>query len=286
MLREKGKGFDMNGKERGRASGNVRKRLFAILVIVFFVGAVGTLWQQADYWKGAGDYAKAEMLAGLEGTGELEKDVALELEGESKPGKEEDPYAKALAAIDLEGLQAVNSDVIGWILIPDTVISYPMLYSGDNSYYLERTWLKEESSVGSIFLDYRNHVDLRDYNTLIYGHRMKDDSMFGSLGEYASYEYWKEHPNVYLADAQGVYRYEIFSAYEVSVVGSAYQLDFPDDGAKQTFLDDCRGYSLIDTGKVPSVEERVITLSTCTGRGYATRWVVQASLKEEFSVEE
>ena len=84
---------------------------------------------------------------------------------------------------------------------------------------------------------------------------------------------------MYILDDAGPHRYEVFSAYEASVTGTTYRLAIEDDAVKQKFIDDCSGWSEIETGVEPTIRDRMLTLSTCTGRGYETRWVVQARLR-------
>ena len=151
----------------------------------------------------------------------------------------------------------------------------------DNEYYLNHTWKKWTSVVGAIFMEYANSPDLSNFNTIIYGHRMNNGSMFASLKYYKDLSYWKAHPYVYITDDNGSHRYEIFAAYEVSVEGDTYRLGFSSDASKQSFIDYCLSQSVIDTGITPTIYDRILTLSTCTGNGHATRWVVQAVLKGE-----
>jgi sortase B len=191
-----------------------------------------------------------------------------------------DPYAEALRNMDFSALQQVNPDVLGWILIPGTRISYPVVQGEDNSFYLDHTWQKSRNSVGAIFLECTNSRDLSDFNTIVYGHRMNNTSMFGILKNYQDADFWAAHPDLYLTDSSGARRYEIFAAYEVSVEGEAYRIGFSSDRAKQTFLDDSLEKSILDTGIVPTVDDQIVTLSTCTGFGHDTRWVVQAVLRE------
>lgn len=189
--------------------------------------------------------------------------------------------------MDLNALEEVNSDVLGWITIPDTPISYPLVQAADNQYYLERAWDKTANAAGSIFLDWHVQPDFSDFNTVIYGHRMRNNSMFGSLKHYNKADYWAAHPEVFLTTEAGVARYEIFAAYEVSVLGTTYQMDGFDDAAdRQAFLDFCVKQSVIDTGVVPTPDTPILTLSTCTGNGYSTRWVVQAALAETYTCDE
>ncbi len=180
--------------------------------------------------------------------------------------------------LNLSALGEVNEDVLGWILIPDTPISYPVVQGEDNDYYLNHTWDNRRSSVGAIFLECRSSPDLSDFNTIIYGHRMGNGTMFHSLHEYKTQSYWQEHPYIYLADGSGVWRYDIFASYEVAVDQSTYRLVFPDEEIKETFVQECTARSVLDTGIVPTIQDKVLTLSTCTGRGHETRWVVQGVL--------
>ncbi len=188
----------------------------------------------------------------------------------------QDPYAQALKDMDFSALRQQNPDVLGWILIPGTRVSYPVVQGTDNSYYLDHTWRGGKNSVGAIFMECRNSSDLSDFNTIIYGHRMNNRSMFGTLSQYKSRSYWQAHPYVYLTDDSGTHRYEIFAAGEVSVDSDVYRLGLRSDSSRQSFLDSCLALSALNTGVTPHTYDKVLTLSTCTGNGHATRWVVQA----------
>ena len=86
--------------------------------------------------------------------------------------------------IDFAGLRSENPDVVGWIYFENEDISYPVMYSGDNSYYLRKTFNREHATAGSIFLEGSNKTDFGDCHTIIYGHNMKNLSMFGKLKYY------------------------------------------------------------------------------------------------------
>ena len=174
---------------------NIRKLLIAVLALVLCVSAVMLIRQTLQYREGEAEYAEAEALVELPDLSQLEPAPAPELEPEETEEPEEekpvyiDPYAGALAAMDFTALREVNSDVLGWILIPGTVISYPLLQGDDNSYYLNHTWKKWTNVVGSIFLECQNSPDLSDFNTVVYGHRMNNGSMFASLKYYKQQSY-------------------------------------------------------------------------------------------------
>ena len=254
----------------------IRKVLIAVLAVVFVIGVGGMVWSHVGYQQGKQDYSDAEELAGLP-----QQEVESPSESEEGEELEEDPNITAMLAMDLAALQEVNSEVIGWIQIPGTELSYPLMQTEDNSYYLDYTWEKKRNPVGAIFMDYRNDRDLSDFNTIIYGHNMNNGSMFGHLHKFKEESFLEEHPYIYLLDESGCHRYEIFGVYEVSVsTAESYQLSFEGNEDKQAFIDACLALSDISTEVEPTIEDHIITLSTCTGRGYSTRWVVQAVLEK------
>ena len=192
--------------------------------------------------------------------------------------------AAALAGIDLRGLQEVNQDVLGWIAIPGTKLSYPIVQGEDNDEYLYRNWKKENNKSGSIFLESTNRPDFSDFHTIIYGHRMRDNSMFGILKYYQKRDFLEGHPDIYLVSQDAVFRYRIFAAYETGVKSMVYRLDLEEKGLEEEFIEFCRESSVVDARVIPEPEPQVLTLSTCTGRGHSTRWVVQGYLTQTYSV--
>ena len=260
-------------------SKRVRTLLAVVLAGILVVSGGFIAWKMLDYRKGAQDYSEAASVAGLNRPAAQTPAVQPEGEEEEEP-EPYDPF-EALAAIDLEALRAVNSDVVGWIEIPDTEVSYPVLQTSNNSYYLNHTWKKENSSVGAIFMETTNDPGLEDFHTIVYGHNMRNGSMFGGLRSYRNRDYWEAHPAVYLADDTGVHQYDIFAAYEVGVREIIYRLDIEENNWQGRFLDYALRHTVIDTGIVPSEDGHILTLSTCTGSGHATRWIIQAVRAEE-----
>ena len=264
---------------------SVRSLLTILLVLVSLFSAARFLGQQRDNAIGNNTYTDALALATSEkkaNSTEITKETlspAAEPQWVPAESDEEDPYIRTLEEIDLAALREVNPDVVGWILIPDTVINYPLMQGGDNNYYLKRTWDEKKNAVGSIFLEYLNNPDLTDFNTIVYGHNMKNGSMFASIREYRNREYWEKHPYVYILSDQGVYRYEIFSSYLAKVDSNTYALGFSGEESKAAFLNNAILDSVIQTDVEPEVTDRILTLSTCSGRGHTTRWVVHARLK-------
>lgn len=196
---------------------------------------------------------------------------------EDDEDKEEtsDPSALPMARIDFASLQAINPEAIGWIEIPGTIISYPIVHTTDNSYYLSHTFRKTENKAGSIFLETSNQADFSDLHTIIYGHNMKNGSMFAGLKSYSSQSYLSEHPYVFIDLQDGSHCYQIFSCHEADTSDNCYTIGYEPDEVYTTFLESLKASSLYDTGVDVDLNDSVITLSTCTRNG-SKRFVVHA----------
>ena len=278
--------------------GSSLRRTVSILLTLVLLGSLGALgFRTLQYWAGEKVYQEAEELVQLPDLETIETVPVEEKPVEQQPAASEsaaaeepapvyiDPYAQALADMDFVALREQNTDVLGWIVIPNTKVSYPLVQGEDNDYYLNHTWRKTRSVVGAIFMEQQSSADLTDFNTIIYGHRMNNRSMFGRLLDYKKQSYWQDHPRFYITDDSGTHTYEIFAAYEPAVGSTPYCIRFSNDTEKQTFINYGLEHSVIETGVVPEVTDRIVTLSTCTGNGHATRWVVQGVERVE-TVEE
>ncbi len=191
-----------------------------------------------------------------------------------------DAYAEYVRDVDLEKLQKKNSDVIAWIYLPDTTISYPVLQGADNDTYLHTTWDRKKNRAGSIFLEAANTPDFQDLNTIVYGHHMANGSMFADITDFKKKSFLKKHPYVYIATEDGVRRYQIFAAYETPVESETYRVHFAGDAQKQTALQYYQKFAA-NKDLALTAEDKILTLSTCIGDGtYETRWVVQAVLTD------
>ena len=158
-------------READEVSTKLRKALTLVLLAVFLVSSGYVAWKLLDYQKGAQDYDDARETARIP-TAQLHSDRP-----DAKPeGALYDPF-EALGALDLGALQSVNQEVVGWVEIPNTAVSYPILKAQNNEYYLNHTWKKDVSSVGAIFMDKQNDPEFGDFHTLLYGHNMKNGWM-------------------------------------------------------------------------------------------------------------
>ena len=281
----------------------MRKFTMALLILIFLVSGGVTLKKYMDQRAGEQTYTDVEKLAGIdieenqqpsdgdvpqddtEADKDEETDNKEDKADKEKEEKKQNPLPKVsvdnLKNLDLEALQKVNKEVMGWIIIPGAGISYPLMNGDDNSYYLNRTWDRQWNTMGAIFLEAECSSKLTDFNTIIYGHNMRNTTMFSNLKKYVKKSYWENAPYVYIATEKGVYRYDIFAAYEVEVEGHVFWLDIEDETLKQKFIDRSLEMSELSTGIVPTVSDKILTLSTCTGNGHEKRMVVQAVLAGE-----
>ena len=189
--------------------------------------------------------------------------------------------------VDFEKLQKINSDIYGWITIPGTDIDYPIVQSEtDNSFYLNHSAEKTESVSGAIFSENYNSKNFDDYITVLYGHNMRDGSMFAGLHQYEDKGFMKKHEDVtiYLPDA--ILKYKIFAAY---LTDDKHVLFYYNQGKtednRKAYIDDIMDQrtmeASIDTSADVDKNSKILTLSTCHKAGKDHRYLVQAYLVEE-----
>ena len=161
-----------------------------------------------------------------------------------------------------------NADLFGWIRIPDTQIDYPVMYSPEEpERYLHRAFDRTESYSGTPFLD--AECGKNGSLLLIYGHHMKDGSMFGTLPEYADVSYWMLHPEIWLDTLYEERRYQIFAAFYASTDENtqmpyyAYK-SLPNREAFDGLMTLIDTRKIYDTGIVPEYGDSILLLSTCS----------------------
>lgn len=250
----------------------LRKILFLVLLTIFVVSGIMTVSKLAQYRTADKEIQEIQDLGITASPSKTDSDSSKH----SIQTPEE--CLAALRSIDYTSLKGKNSDIIGWICIPGTNINYPILQTDDNNYYLNHTWKKTKNSSGSIYMDYRNTPDFNSFNTLLYGHRMNNTTMFGCLKHYENADYLKVHPNVYIGTPDSIYTFEIFAALEPATTDLTYAFRWSTAEERQAFLNFSLNHAAYNTNIVPSEKDKILTLSTCTGNGHETRWVVQARL--------
>ena len=211
---------------------------------------------------------------------EIREEVKIEEPEEPAEEPEADPVE---IPIDFASLKARNPDVYAWITVPGTNIDYPILQSdGDNSYYLDHTLDGETSPEGSIFTENYNSKDFEDPNTVIYGHNMKNGSMFQNLHNYQDREFFNNNRDVTIYTPDAIRHYKIFAAYLYDNRHILESFDFSNPWVYKQYLDQIFSIrdmnSCIDTDTKVGVEDKIITLSTCYGTQHDVRYLVQAVL--------
>ncbi len=198
------------------------------------------------------------------------------------PDKESDYYyyiKVPFMQVDFSKLKEKNSDTVGYIKVNNTNINYPVVYSGDNTYYLTHAFDKTKNSAGWVFLDYRNNLDDLSDNTVIYGHGRVDNTVFGSLKKVLTTS-WQENKDNYIiriSTPRYNYVYQIFSIYTIEAESYYIMTTFETDEAKQAWIDTMKKRNTAPVDTEVTVEDSILTLSTCKDNN-GQRIVVQAKL--------
>ena len=253
-------------EQKKKKKSDVLLTIALIAAIVVFCYAAFNLYHiYTEYKKGTDEYNQIEEMA------------VTERDADSAEVAGPNAQLKPPIEVDFDKLKSVNEDVVGWIYVdalPD--ISYPIVKGKDNQTYLHQTYEKNYNFAGTIFVDYENSGDFSDCNTLVYGHNMKNGSMFGHLKKFREDDgLYKQDKYFWILTPERNYRYEIITAYTTGVNSDTYTL-FKGPGEEfEKYLETIKGYSEIQTDDTDlTIKDRIVTLSTCTGNE-STRFVVQ-----------
>ena len=253
-------------EQKKKKKSDVLLTIALIAAIVVFCYAAFNLYHiYTEYKKGTDEYNQIEEMA------------VTERDADSAEVAGPNAQLKPPIEVDFDKLKSVNEDVVGWIYVdalPD--ISYPIVKGKDNQTYLHQTYEKNYNFAGTIFVDYENSGDFSDCNTLVYGHNMKNGSMFGHLKKFREDDkLYKQDKYFWILTPERNYRYEIISAYTTGVNSDPDTL-FKGPGEEfEKYLETIKGYSEIQTDDTDlTIKDKIVTLSTCTGNE-STRFVVQ-----------
>lgn len=270
-----GKSKEMNRKRanhhRGRRKSRKARRKNMILnvilvaaIVVFCVSAFKLLQIGKGYKDGQSEYEKV-------------RDVAI------KNADDKEKFR-----VDFDELMKINDDTVGWIRFykEPSQINYPVVQGEDNDLYLHKTFSANENTLGAIFVDAAASSDFTDKNTIIYGHRMKDGSMFRKLEEYKDKDFWKENPYFYIYTPDGKeITYKIYSVGQVLDTSDTYLTSFAGEEDYQKFLDMTMKEADYDTGVKVTTDDTIVTLSTCTAASDEHRFVVRGVKEKEVELQ-
>lgn len=184
----------------------------------------------------------------------------------------EENIEQAIPTVDFQALRAINQDIVGWLYCADTAISYPVVQSMDNEYYLNHLFDGTQNGAGCLFIDSQwDRTD--DRNCVIYGHHMKDGTMFASLEQYQSQEYFTAHPSFLWLTEDGIWVMDLFAAYFTKPESDAWRMSFASDQDFEDWLQRIQERSCILGTAKPEADDQIMTLSTCSYIEEDTRFV-------------
>ncbi len=245
-------------------SRSIFRLLLCISLLLFFISGYKLFTIYAEYHEGTQSY---EDISGTYVTPSSGKPKPTVIPGspdtqEPEPDTEsENPFP---IEVDFEGLSAVNKDIVGWLYQEGTVINYPVVQGRDNAYYLKHLFDGTYNSSGTLFLDVNCLSDFSSENSIIYGHHMRNGSMFASLNNYKKQSYYNQHPVLYLMTPDGGYLLEPIAGYITDGYDEIYTISFPGNEVKEALVKRALSRSTFKSQAVFSEEDRLATLSTCT----------------------
>ncbi len=206
-----------------------------------------------------------------------EESVDDETEKEIKESKDETGF-------DYDSLAEINSDCIGWICIEDTEIDYPVMQTSDNEYYLHRNFYQEYAACGAIFMDCRNDIARTQEHLILYGHQMKDGSMFKQLNGYKDKAFWEMHPEITLYLKNEKYVYDVAAVFITNDQKSGDYYDYLHSETRNQqmeYLKNMAAYQLYDTDIKVHGSDELLSLSTCEYSSKNGRLIVLAVRQPE-----
>ena len=266
-MAEENKKKHHRGRRKKKGGSNIVSNIILVIaIVVFAVSAYKLYGIFSEYNKGDKEYQKIQDLV---------------INTDKKDDTKEETFS-----VDFEKLLEMNSDVVGWIRFDEpSEINYPVVQGRDNEEYLKRTFEANTNKLGTLFVDVNNPGDFSGRNTFIYGHNMKNGSMFAQLLKYKDDSFYKEHPYFYIYTPDGKVRtYEIFSAGVVKDTSDSYIMEYADDAAFQTYIDYIKQQSAYPTSAEVTTASKIVSLSTCTNVRDDERFLVHGVMIKEEAV--
>lgn len=214
-----------------------------------------------------------------EGTGSA---VPEKVETEPSAGEK----TKLDIPVDFEKLENENADIYAWLQVPGTDIDYPVVQSRtDDTFYITHGIDRTENIAGAIYSERLNKIDFSDAHTVLYGHNMRDGSMFAGLHAFEDNTFFQEHREIKVYTADAVRTYKIFASYRYDDRHLLKSYDCSNADIYREYLEEIKKQRSLeanmDTEMEVTTEDRILTLSTCHRAGNDSRYLVQAVLTEE-----
>jgi sortase B len=256
-----------NANDSRQVSASKRSRVALALGIVFIAIALAVAAFLLYKYIAAGQQHEVDLKA---------SGLNLEIAGDTvAPSADLDDLA-----VNWDALKTINPDVVGWIMIPDTRINYPIAQASDNDYYLNHLFDKTPSDAGAIFLDNENDSAITGWNNIIYGHNLLDGSMFASLRSYQDRAFFDEHRTVLLATPKKSYRLEVVAVLICDADDKIRRFAFSDRADYNAYVGMLLEYAVVNELKEGAIPENLYCFATCTDASYSKRTLVLASVVE------
>lgn len=183
-------------------------------------------------------------------------------------------------AIDFDRLYKISGDTVAWLFAPGTRINYVIAQGSDNDYYLNHLLDGTVANGGTLFVDCRCNADFTNWNTIIYGHHMKNGTMFAGLMDYQDPDYYEEHPVMYLYVPGKRYKLELIAGYTTDIYDMVFSIPITKEERGEIIAHAASVSSFI-SGVTVSEEDKLVTLSTCSYAYEDARYVVIGRILEE-----
>ncbi len=286
-----------NEKPERKKSGVVLAVLLAVCAVVLAFALYKVISIQTNYKRAQNEYSSLRQYTRPTEKSEEEELTpepaeTAETKEESSVSKTEEPEekpksevkkieTKAPIEVDHAALSTINSDYIGWLYIEALDISYPIMHGATDNTYLHTSFEGASLFAGSLFINAESSTDFSDPHTVIYGHNMKDGTMFGRLNLLFSQDLYQDYPYFWILTPEGDRCYRIFSMQYCNAVSRVYTLFGGRGDNVADYIEEMWAASLVDTGELDcNKDSKVVTLSTCVGESGPGRFVVQGILVE------
>ena len=263
-------------KKRFSAYNIIRYIIMAVAAVTFTYASYSLTKSYLEYKVGDDAYDRMD-------------DLFMEYVEESDDGDDKDNSVSLGGKTEkwvwnFEKMVSMNKQAVGFIRQDSTKIQYPIMQGTDNEYYLTHLYDGTYNKNGAIFVDYQIKEGLNAQNTIVYGHNMWTDTMFGTLVNYKEKAYCEEHPSFDVYIGEKHYKYYAFASFEAEAVGDrVYQYAFATDEEFESWQREIRSRSYYQVTTVPELtsKDKIMTLSTCTTRNDQSKRVIVMCVRGE-----
>ena len=257
-----------------------KQLLFGALTVFFITIMAISAWKiweiSSEYRKGEDSYEEISRMVSIPPKTAAPQPSAAAEPAETAVPAEED--TTIWPEVDFAALREVNPDIVAWIYIEGTEINYPVVQGEDNSYYLYHLFTGEWNGAGCVFLDFQNDAGFADRHSILYGHHMKNGTMFSTLDKYKQQDFVDEHPIGLLMTPDRNYKIEFFSGYVTAPQDDAWDVGFT-ESEFEVWLRDTMDRSCFTSEIIPDITDHILTLSTCSYEFNDARFVLVGVLR-------